>query len=188
MANIKDKILSHARSKNPDYAERMEIFEPNLPGLPAGLTHYAVNINGLFDYTPISYICLGDDCFSSLMPDDFGALMKHLQLLESNRLAAIDVAILYLLIDFPSRDRSIVETMEEVPLPDDPPAILTQKVSAVISPAHLDKSSGRGELTFFCYNRRSGWLEQFSLVIYPSYHYTGELNEVIDLFNRHENL
>src|SRR5437899_10161820 len=116
MANIKDKILSDARSRKPQYADRMEVIEPQLADLPAGLSHYSIHIVKLHDYLPINYIVVVDSIFTSMQAGDFARLLQRIKFLEEKRLSAGDLAVLFLLIEFPSRDRRLVERPEDIAL------------------------------------------------------------------------
>jgi hypothetical protein len=174
MADIKYNILAHAKTRKPQYADRMEIFQPTLGELPAGLIHYVINIKGLHGYIPISYLVLGNDFYSSLEPGDFSRLAKRLRLFEIDNLTALELAIIYLLVDFPSRERRIIENVADLELVDDNQRELAYQLAKVITPPSLQRANNQLECSFICFNSRSNWLERFNLTIYPSYHYDCE--------------
>lgn len=171
---LRGKILSDARLKLSEYADRLEVFESGLPGLPQDMLHFAINIKGLHGYLPISYIVYENNLYTSLRPGDFAALMKRVDLFNSDRWSALDFAICYFLLDFPSRERRIIENVEDLDLGEESSYILIQKVKNIVTSANMQKEANKINISFYCYNNRTGFIEQFKITVYPTYHYDAE--------------
>jgi hypothetical protein len=177
MPNIKERILADARSRKPRYADRMEIFEPKLEDLPAGLTHYSINISQLFDYIPINYIVIGEEFYTSLNKGDFSRLLARVRFLEEKKFSATDLAILYMLLEHSSRDHRIVEKAEDIALPETANAATRQKLAQTITPPVIEKIDGRVECSFYCFNNRTSTLERFRVKINSNYNIDSETGE-----------
>src|ERR1043166_4054188 len=116
MANIQEEILADAQARKPDYKDRMQIFELPLEDFPAGLAQYSIKIKGLYDYLPISYFVYNNGFYTSLQQGDFARLLQRLKLLEDKTLSATNVAKLFLFLEYPSRERLLVENLEDMAL------------------------------------------------------------------------
>lgn len=151
--------------------------------MPKGLRHFSVKIQGLHSYLPINYVVVGEsEIYSSLVEGDFVRLLHRLRLLEDNTLSAIEIAVLFMLLEYPNRELRIVETLEELALQ------VTDKdretLAQVVQPAVCRRVDGGLECEFICSNVRTSALERFRLQISPEYELSGESEEVL-YFGRH---
>lgn len=183
MANIEDAILLDAQEKKPNYAERMQVIELPIEDLPAKFKIYNIKITGLFDYLPINYVVSDDRYYSSLTKGDFGKLLEYLNLLAKDPLSAWELTKLFFLLEFPSRNRLIVETIADTSLTNTAPADLKEKLTNILEAPLLRKTIQGAELLFYCENVRTGCLEVFSIRISPSYLVDGDSWEILSLRN-----
>lgn len=171
-------ILQDALARKPDYRERLSVEEPGLEGLPKGLRHFSVKIKGLHSYLPINYVVAGEELYTSLVEGDFMRLLHRLRVVEEDSLSALEIAILFMLLEYPNRDLRIVETMEDLALP--PLNAREMKLwEEVMTPPGKRFVNGALECTFLCANIRTSGLDRFLLRISPDYELSGENSEVI---------
>lgn len=181
MANIEHIILSDAQQKRPNYADRMQVVELSISDLPTKLKFYTIKITGLFDYLPINYVVLNNNYYSSLEKGDFGKFLEYVGFLAKDVLSAWELTKLFFLLEFPSKDRLIVEKLADTSLTDTAPEDLKEKLNNTLETPLLRKTTQGAELFFYCENVRTGCLEVFSIRVSPSYLVDGESREILSL-------
>lgn len=181
---LSEIILEDASARKPDYRDRLSVEEPGLDGLPKGLRHFSIKIKGLHSYLPINYIVAGQELYTSLVEGDFMRLLYRLRVLEEDSLSALEIAILFMLLEYPNRDLRIVETMEDLALPP-LNAHDIKLVEEVMAPPRKQFLNGALECTFLCANIRTSGLDRFLLRISPEYELSGENHEVMHFGGHH---
>ncbi len=179
MTNITEKILEDAKAQRPKYAERLIVIGPQTDGMPLGLVHYGVNISKLHDYTPMNYVVIGEEIFSSLKKGDFANLLKKLRFLEENNLSAYDLVNLFFMLEFPTRYYFLVDKAEDVLVPENAPQEMQMMLNQLIAPPKLQINKGFLECIFLAFNIQSKALERFFLGMSPEYVFEGSSKEVL---------
>ncbi|MEW6734946.1 MAG: hypothetical protein AB1489_26890 [Acidobacteriota bacterium] len=175
--SIEEIILADAKSRKPEYAARLILVEVQPEGLPAGIRHFSLQIDRLFDYIPINYIVIGDEYYCSLVKDDFAKLLWRFNLLAEKRLTARSLVTLFLLIGSPSRDRRMVERIEDITLPTKLKQPEPRQYAQLITPPSLQNIDDKIEARFSCFNIRSNSLENFLLSVNTDYTIGFEIKE-----------
>jgi hypothetical protein len=182
VSDIKELILADAKIRKERYSDRMTVTEPELDDLPSGLKHYSVEIYGLHSYLPINYLTVENDetdFYTSLRKGDFTGLLKRLSSIETDRFSALDIAILFLLLEHPSRDRRIIEKIEDIALPEAMKESDRQDIAHAITPPTKTNVDGGLECSFVCLNVRTSGIERYIVRISADYTLSGESGELL---------
>ncbi|MBI4853447.1 MAG: hypothetical protein HY819_16760 [Acidobacteria bacterium] len=167
--SIENVILAHAEEKKPRFAGRMALSELPINDLPRELRHFSIEVDGIIDYLPMHYLVTGDSFYSSLDKGDFANILEYFQLLDSVDLTAMEVAQLYLLLEFPSRGRVILLGVRDLELPFNMPAEVKTQLGEIIAPPVLHRNSDTAQCAFYLFNGREGILEEVLIEVTREY-------------------
>lgn len=167
--SIETVILAHAEEKKPRFAGRMALSELPVNDLPRELRHFSVEVDGVIDYIPMNYLVTGERFYSSLDKGDFANILEYFQLLDSTELTSIEVAQLYLLLEFPSRGRILLLGVRDLELPLDMPAEVKTQLSEIIGTPVLHRNPDNAQCAFYLFNGREGILEEVLVEVTRDY-------------------
>jgi hypothetical protein len=167
--SIEKTVLAHAEEKKPRFAGRMALNELPINDLPNELRHFSVEVDGVIDYLPMNYLVTGENFYSSLDKGDFANILEYFQLLDSTELTAMDVAQLYLLLEFPSRGRTILLGIKDLELSPNMPTEVKKQLSEIIAPPVLHRNPENAECAFYTFNGREGILEEVLIEVTRDY-------------------
>lgn len=181
--SIETTILTHAEEKKSRFAGRMALIELPTNDLPKELRHFSIEVNGMIDYLPMNYLVTGDSFYSSLDKGDFAQILEYFQLLDSTELTAIEVAHLYLLLEFPSRGRVLLYKVADLELPADTPSELKTQLNELIGPPVLHRNPDLAECSFYLFNGREGTVEEVLLEVTRDYKINHGINKIASLWS-----
>lgn len=167
--SIESIILAHAEEKKPRFAGRMALSELPVNDLPKELRYFSVQVDGIIDYLPINYLVTGENFYSSLDKGDFANILEYFQLLDSTELTAIEVAQLYLLLEFPSRGRTLLFGVRDLELPLEIPTEVKTQLGEIIGPPVLHRNPDNAQCSFYLFNGREGILEEILMEVTRDY-------------------
>jgi hypothetical protein len=178
MSNITEKILADAKSRRPEYADRMTVIGPQTESLPTGLEHYGIKISQLRDYTPMNYIVKNGEIFTSMQRGDFRRLLMSLRVIEDEQLSAVELTSLFILIEQPFINRHLVDKIEDLTLPNSVSMRERLLLAQKLAPPKIQYIYMNLECTFWAFNARTRMLERFFFKVTPDYQVEGEVEEI----------